>query len=113
MFPILHIKQLPHPHSFRFPLPFTFSPFPFHLTSILLFFILPLLTLIQSTPLYHPLTQITPTKLQTKHFRKPYTPQRLPIILPSIFNPFPYTPYSQNLPLLSLSPPKNNNLIYP
>ncbi|WP_398573037.1 solute carrier family 23 protein, partial [Staphylococcus epidermidis] len=66
IFPILHIKQLPHPHSFPFPLPFTFSPFPFHLTSILLFFILPVLTLIESTALYHPLTQITGRKLQTK-----------------------------------------------
>ncbi|WP_222121905.1 solute carrier family 23 protein, partial [Staphylococcus epidermidis] len=81
IFPILHIKQLARPHSFPFPLPFTFSPFPFHLTSILLFFILPLLSLIQSTPLYHPLSQITPRKLQRKHFPKAYTPQRLPIIL--------------------------------
>ncbi|WP_398570850.1 solute carrier family 23 protein, partial [Staphylococcus aureus] len=84
LLPILHINQLNHPPSLPIPLPFTFSPFTFHLTSTLLFFILPILTLIHSTPLYHPLTQITPNNLQTKHFPKPYTAQPLPILLRSI-----------------------------
>ncbi|WP_420903248.1 solute carrier family 23 protein, partial [Staphylococcus pettenkoferi] len=46
-FPILHLNQLPTPHSFSLPHPFTFPHFSFHFPPTLLFFILPLLTFIQ------------------------------------------------------------------
>ncbi|WP_391543833.1 solute carrier family 23 protein, partial [Staphylococcus warneri] len=58
IFPLLDLKQVRQPHSLPIPIPFPFSPFPFHLPPTLLFFILPMLSLIQSTAVYHPLTHI-------------------------------------------------------
>lgn len=50
--------------------------------------------------------------MERKDFRKGYTAEGLAIVLGSIFNSFPYTAYSQNVGLVSLSGAKKNNVIY-
>ncbi len=112
IFRMVDIKQVGDAHWFGFPIPFRFSGFGFDVSSILVFFIVAVVSLIESTGVYHALSEITGRKLERKDFRKGYTAEGLAIILGSIFNAFPYTAYSQNVGLVSLSGAKKNNVIY-
>ncbi|MDU7809232.1 MAG: nucleobase:cation symporter-2 family protein [Staphylococcus epidermidis] len=112
IFGMVDIKQVGDAHWFGFPVPFRFSGFGFDVSSILVFFIVAVVSLIESTGVYHALSEITCRKLERKDFRKGYTAEGLAIILGSIFNAFPYTAYSQNVGLVSLSGAKKNNVIY-
>ena len=112
IFGMVDIKQVGDAHWFGFPVPFRFSGFRFDVRSILVFFIVAVVSLIESTGVYHALSEITGRKLERKDFRKGYTAEGLAIILGSIFNAFPYTAYSQNVGLVSLSGAKKNNVIY-
>ena len=112
IFGLVDIKQVGDAHWFGFPIPFRFSGFGFDVSSILVFFIVAVVSLIESTGVYHALSEITGRKLERKDFRKGYTAEGLAIILGSIFNAFPYTAYSQNVGLVSLSGAKKNNVIY-
>lgn len=112
IFGMVDIKQVGDAHWFGFPVPFRFSGFGFDVSSILVFFIVAVVSLIESTGVYHALSEITGRKLERKDFQKGYTAEGLAIILGSIFNAFPYTAYSQNVGLVSLSGAKKNNVIY-
>lgn len=112
IFGMVDIKQVGDAHWFGFPVPFRFSGFGFDVSSILVFFIVAVVSLMESTGVYHALSEITGRKLERKDFRKGYTAEGLAIILGSIFNAFPYTAYSQNVGLVSLSGAKKNNVIY-
>lgn len=112
IFGMVDIKQVGDAHWFGFPVPFRFSGFGFDVSSILVFFMVAVVSLIESTGVYHALSEITGRKLERKDFRKGYTAEGLAIILGSIFNAFPYTAYSQNVGLVSLSGAKKNNVIY-
>lgn len=112
IFGMVDIKQVGDAHWFGFPVPFRFSGFGFDVSSILVFFIVAVVSLIESTGVYHALSEITGRKLERKDFRKGYTAEGLAIILGSIFNAFPYTAYSQNVGLVSLSGAKKKNVIY-
>ena len=103
IFGMVDIKQVGDAHWFGFPVPFRFSGFGFDVAVV---------SLIESTGVYHALSEITGRKLERKDFRKGYTAEGLAIILGSIFNAFPYTAYSQNVGLVSLSGAKKNNVIY-
>src|SRR5699024_9248515 len=92
--------------------PFRFSTFSFDFGATLVFFIVALVSLIESTGVYHALSEITGKKLVRKDFRKGYTAEGTEIILGSIFNAYAYTAYSQNVGLVSLSVAKMNNVIY-
>ena len=106
------VKQVGEAHWFALPQPFRFSMFSFDFGATLVFFIVALVSLIESTGVYHALSQITGKQLERKDFRKGYTAEGLAIMLGSIFNAFPYTAYSQNVGLVSLSGAKKNNVIY-
>lgn len=109
---MVDINQVNHAGWLGIPVPFRFSGFSFDVTSTLVFFIVAIVSLIESTGVYHALSEITGKKLERKDFRKGYTAEGLAIVLGSIFNSFPYTAYSQNVGLVSLSGAKENNVIY-
>lgn len=109
---MVDINQVNHAGWLGIPVPFRFSGFSFDVTSTLVFFIVAIVSLIESTGVYHALSEITGKKLERKDFRKGYTAEGLAIVLGSIFNSFPYTAYSQNVGLVSLSAAKKNNVIY-
>lgn len=112
LFGIVDVNQVGTTHWFSLPQPFRFSTFSFDLGATLVFFIVALVSLIESTGVYHALSEITGKKLERKDFRKGYTAEGIAIILGSIFNAFPYTAYSQNVGLVSLSGAKKNKVIY-
>ncbi|CAL26963.1 xanthine permease PbuX [Staphylococcus carnosus] len=111
-FGIVDLNQVGTAHWFELPRPFRFAGFGFDLDATLVFFIVALVSLIESTGVYTALSKITGRTLERKDYRKGYTAEGLAIILGSIFNAFPYTAYSQNVGLVSLSGVKKNNVIY-
>ncbi|ANZ34280.1 xanthine permease [Staphylococcus carnosus] len=111
-FGIVDLNQVGTAHWFELPRPFRFAGFGFDLGATLVFFIVALVSLIESTGVYTALSKITGRTLERKDYRKGYTAEGLAIILGSIFNAFPYTAYSQNVGLVSLSGVKKNNVIY-
>ena len=112
LFGIVDVNQVGTAHWFSLPQPFRFSTFSFDLGATLVFFIVALVSLIESTGVYHALSEKKKKKLERKDFRKGYTAEGIAIILGSIFNAFPYTAYSQNVGLVSLSGAKKNKVIY-
>ncbi|MCE5039183.1 xanthine permease PbuX [Staphylococcus auricularis] len=109
---VVDVNQVGDAKWFALPQPFRFSGFSFDLGATLVFFIVAIVSLIESTGVYHALSEITGRKMERKDFRKGYTAEGLAIVLGSIFNAFPYTAYSQNVGLVSLSGAKKNNVIY-
>ena len=107
IFGLVNISQVGDAHWLGIPRPFRFSGFGFDFGATLA-----IVSLIESTGVYHALSEITGRKLERKDFRKGYTAEGLAIILGSIFNSFPYTAYSQNVGLVSLSGAKKNKVIY-
>ena len=112
IFGLVNISQVGDAHWLGIPRPFRFSGFGFDFGATLVFTIVAIVSLIESTGVYHALSEITGRKLERKDFRKGYTAEGLAIILGSIFNSFPYTAYSQNVGLVSLSGAKKNKVIY-
>ncbi|APR61986.1 purine permease [Staphylococcus condimenti] len=112
VFGVVDLNQVGTAHWFELPRPFRFAGFGFDLGATLVFFIVALVSLIESTGVYTALSKITGRTLERKDYRKGYTAEGLAIILGSIFNAFPYTAYSQNVGLVSLSGVKKNNVIY-
>ncbi|QDW92542.1 purine permease [Staphylococcus chromogenes] len=109
---LVDVAQVGQAHWFELPRPFRFGGFSFDFGAIVVFFIVALISLIESTGVYHALSQITGRKLERKDFRKGYMAEGIAITLGAIFNAFPYTAYSQNVGLVSLSGAKKNDVIY-
>ncbi|ARJ50957.1 xanthine permease PbuX [Staphylococcus lutrae] len=112
LFGVVDVTQVGHAHWFELPKPFRFTGFAFDFGATIVFFIVALVSLIESTGVYHALSTITGKKLERKDFRKGYMAEGIAITLGSIFNAFPYTAYSQNVGLVSLSGVKKNDVIY-
>ena len=72
----------------RYSYAISFSGFGFDLGATLVFFIVAMVSLIESTGVYHALSEITGKKLERKDFRKGYTAEGLAIVIGSLFNAF-------------------------
>lgn len=111
-FGLVNIGAVHESNWFELPKPFRFSGFKFEIGSILLFVIVGIVSLIESTGVYSALSEITNTKIERKDISKGYRAEGIAIVLGSIFNAFPYTAYSQNVGLVSLSGVKSNKVMY-
>lgn len=111
-FGLVNLNAVHESQWFELPKPFRFAGFKFEIGSILLFVIVGIVSLIESTGVYSALSEITKTKIDRKDISKGYRAEGIAIVLGSIFNAFPYTAYSQNVGLISLSGVKSNKVMY-
>ncbi|RAI79524.1 purine permease [Macrococcoides goetzii] len=111
-FGLVNLNAVHESNWFELPKPFRFAGFKFEIGSILLFVIVGIVSLIESTGVYSALSEITKTKIDRKDISKGYRAEGIAIVLGSIFNAFPYTAYSQNVGLVSLSGVKSNKVMY-
>lgn len=111
-FGLVNLNAVHESQWFELPKPFRFAGFKFEIGSILLFVIVGIVSLIESTGVYSALSEITKTKIDRKDISKGYRAEGIAIVLGSIFNAFPYTAYSQNVGLVSLSGVKSNKVMY-
>ncbi|TDM45932.1 purine permease [Macrococcoides goetzii] len=111
-FGLVNLNAVHESNWFELPKPFRFAGFKFEIGSILLFVIVGIVSLIESTGVYSALSEITKTKIDRKDISKGYRAEGIAIVLGSFFNAFPYTAYSQNVGLVSLSGVKSNKVMY-
>lgn len=111
-FGLVNLNAVHESQWFELPKPFRFAGFKFEIGSILLFVIVGIVSLIESTGVYSALSEITKTKIDRKDISKGYRAEGIAIVLGSIFNAFPYTAYSQNVGLISLSGVKSKKVMY-
>lgn len=111
-FGYVHLGGISESNWVELPKPFRFGGFEFEFGSIVLFVIVGIVSLIESTGVYYTLSEITKTPITRKDIAKGYRAEGIAITLSSIFNAFPYTAYSQNVGLVSMSGVKSNRVMY-
>ena len=94
------------------PTPFFFGVPQFELSSIVMMYIIAIVSLVESTGVYLALADITGDKLDQQRLRNGYRAEGLAVLLGGIFNTFPYTGFSQNVGLVKLSGIKTRLPIY-
>lgn len=97
---------------FDFPKVFYFGAPKFELSGILMMIIISVISLVESTGVYFALSELTGRKLTQESLKKGYRAEGLAVLLGGIVNTFPYTAYSQNVGLVSISGIKSTRPIY-
>jgi xanthine permease len=95
--------NLVHPMYFGVP--------EFHLAAILTMVLVCMVSMVESTGVYFALSKVTESPLSEADIVKGLRAEGLAIVLGGLFNTFPYTTYSQNVGLVSLTGVKSRNVI--
>ena len=103
------VAQAPLVHV---PTPFYFGAPKFEFSSIVMMCIIATVSLVESTGVYLPLSDITKDKIDSTRLRNGYRAEGLAVLLGGVFNTFPYTGFSQNVGLVKLSGIKTRLPIY-
>jgi xanthine permease len=91
--------------------PFYFGMPQFDLVATLTMIIVCIISMVESTGVYFALSKITERELTERDIVKGLRAEGLAIVLGGIFNAFPYTTYSQNVGLVSLTRVKSRDVI--
>ncbi|UAL50754.1 nucleobase:cation symporter-2 family protein [Metabacillus dongyingensis] len=92
--------------------PFYFGTPTFEIAPILTMILVAIVSMVESTGVYYALGDLTKQKITKEDLAKGYRAEGVAYLLGGIFNAFPYTAYSQNVGLISLSGVKSKNVIY-
>ncbi len=92
--------------------PFYFGWPEFSLTAILTMIIVNIVSMVESTGVYFAIGKVTDQKVEQKQIVNGLRSEGLAIMLGGIFNAFPYTAFSQNVGLVSLTKVKTRNVIF-
>ncbi len=96
----------------QIPMPFYFGMPEFHLIPILTMTLVAIVSLVESTGVYHALSDICDKEVTEKDLEKGYRAEGFAIVLGGLFNAFPYTAFSQNVGLVQMSGVKTKKVIY-
>lgn len=92
--------------------PFYFGWPQFNLTAIFTMIIVNIVSMVESTGVYFAIGKVTDQKVEQKQIVNGLRSEGLAIMLGGIFNAFPYTAFSQNVGLVSLTRVKTRNVIF-
>ncbi|ASA24693.1 nucleobase:cation symporter-2 family protein [Paenibacillus donghaensis] len=92
--------------------PFYFGWPQFSLTAILTMIIVNIVSMVESTGVYFAVGRAIDQKVEQKQIVNGLRSEGLAIMLGGIFNAFPYTAFSQNVGLISLTRVKTRNVIF-
>ena len=92
--------------------PFYFGTPQFNITAILTMIIVNIVSMVESTGVYFAVGKATDQKVEQKQIVNGLRSEGLAIMLGGIFNAFPYTAFSQNVGLISLTRVKTRNVIF-
>ncbi|MDQ0192423.1 nucleobase:cation symporter-2 family protein [Paenibacillus wynnii] len=92
--------------------PFYFGTPQFNLTAVITMIIVNIVSMVESTGVYFAVGRATEQKVEQKQIVNGLRSEGLAIILGGIFNAFPYTAFSQNVGLISLTRVKTRNVIF-
>ncbi|MFP4976463.1 nucleobase:cation symporter-2 family protein [Paenibacillus sp. CN-4] len=91
--------------------PFYFGMPEFSLTAVLTMIIVNIVSMVESSGVYFAVGRATDQKVEPKQVVNGLRSEGLAIMLGGIFNAFPYTAFSQNVGLISLTKVKTRNVI--
>ena len=91
--------------------PFYFGKPEFHVEAIVTMTLVAIVSLVESTGVYHALSDITKKPLKAKDLSRGYRSEGLASIIGGILNAFPYTTYSQNVGLVQITGVKERKVI--
>ncbi|MEK4061390.1 MULTISPECIES: nucleobase:cation symporter-2 family protein [Paenibacillus] len=92
--------------------PFYFGWPEFNITAIFTMIIVNIVSMVESTGVYFAVGKATDQKVEQKQIVNGLRSEGLAIMLGGLFNAFPYTAFSQNVGLLSLTRVKTRNVIF-
>lgn len=92
--------------------PFYFGWPEFSMTAIFTMIIVNIVSMVESTGVYFAVGKATDQKVENRQVVNGLRSEGLAIMLGGIFNAFPYTAFSQNVGLLSLTRVKTRNVIF-
>ncbi|WP_410512803.1 nucleobase:cation symporter-2 family protein [Paenibacillus sp. BR2-3] len=92
--------------------PFYFGTPQFNLTAVITMIIVNIVSMVESTGVYFAVGKATEQKVEKKQIVNGLRSEGLAIMLGGIFNAFPYTAFSQNVGLISLTRVKTRNVIF-
>lgn len=91
--------------------PFYFGVPQFNLVAILTMILVAIISMVESTGVYLTLSKVTNTEINEGDIIRGLRAEGVAIVLGGIFNAFPYTAFSQNVGLVSLTGVKTRNVI--
>lgn len=91
--------------------PFYFGAPEFNIGAILTMILVCIISMVESTGVYFALGKVTETEVGEQEIVKGLRAEGIAILLGGIFNAFPYTTYSQNVGLVSLTRVKTRDVI--
>ncbi|WP_379138908.1 nucleobase:cation symporter-2 family protein [Paenibacillus sp. sgz500958] len=92
--------------------PFYFGTPQFNITAVITMIIVNIVSMVESTGVYFAVGRATEQKVEQKQIVNGLRSEGLAIMLGGIFNAFPYTAFSQNVGLISLTRVKTRNVIF-
>lgn len=92
--------------------PFYFGKPEFHIEPIITMTLVAMVSLVESTGVYHALSDICKKPIHSKDLARGYRAEGLASIIGGIFNAFPYTTYSQNVGLVQITGVKERKVIF-
>jgi NCS2 family nucleobase:cation symporter-2 len=98
-----HAPSLTNFHWIAFTLPFRFGAPIFHIGAITAMTIVMLITLVESAAVFLALGEITGRRLTRGEMARAFRADGLGILVGGVFNAFPYTSYSQNVGLVTVT----------
>jgi xanthine permease len=98
-----HAPTLTNWSWIAFTLPFRFGAPTFHVGAIATMTVIMLITLVESAAVFLALGEITGRKLTRREMARAFRADGLGILVGGIFNAFPYTSYSQNVGLVTVT----------
>lgn len=91
--------------------PFYFGAPQFNIVAVLTMILVCIISMVESTGVYFALGKVTDKKIESEDIVKGLRAEGIAIVLGGIFNAFPYTTYSQNVGLVSLTRVKTRDVI--
>ncbi|GMA63646.1 nucleobase:cation symporter-2 family protein [Alicyclobacillus fastidiosus] len=83
----------------------------FNIAAIITMFIVCVVSMVESTGVYYALSKITEKPIEDKDIVKGLRAEGIAIVLGGLFNTFPYTTFSQNVGLVSMTRVKNRSVV--
>lgn len=109
---IVHFSSVGEASWVSIAQPFYFGWPQFNLTAIFTMIIVNIVSMVESTGVYFAVGRATDQKVEQKQIVNGLRSEGLAIMLGGIFNAFPYTAFSQNVGLISLTRVKTRNVIF-
>lgn len=91
--------------------PLYFGKPQFNIAAIITMFIVCVVSMVESTGVYYALSKITEKPIEEKDIVKGLRAEGIAIVLGGLFNTFPYTAFSQNVGLVSMTRVKNRSVV--